>query len=94
MNTTYTFKPVYGYGWRCGDNSIEVPGEFVLNAHTGSESEIVGEIVGSHEFTNKKAILSLRSSADGTKHYNVIIKAESGEDVTGFAELVGEGNGV
>ena len=88
MNRTYIFKPVYGYGWRCGDDSIEVPGEFVLNAHTNSKSEIVGKIAGSHEFTEKMAILSLRSSADGTKNYNVTIKAGKGEDFTGFAELV------
>jgi len=85
--TTYTFNPIFGYGWRCGEDSIEVPSAFKLNVASESATNIDGEIQSPHEYGNHEAKLSLRTKVGDTRHYNVKI-VTGGEDVTGFAEMV------
>ena len=85
----FTFKPIYGFGWRCGRARTEVPDSFIVRVEGSGSSTVEGIIEGPHEYEGRKVSLSLRSAADGVKHFNVLIRAENNsEEVTGFAELV------
>ena len=89
MGNKFTFKPAYGFGWKSGHVSIEVPIPFIVEGGESDSSIITGKIESTHPYEKRKVSLSLRSISNGVKHFNVVIHRESNkEEVTGFAELV------
>ncbi len=86
---TFTFKPVYGYGWHNGENTIEVPEPFTIEGNSKGVSIIDGQIIGTHQFVGLQASLSLRTASEGIKHYNVVLRSEkTNSEVTGYVELL------
>lgn len=81
------FKPIYGWGWRQGDSSIEVPAPFELAITSGAGRDLRGTIGPPHQFAGRSAWLTLRSKDGDAVHWSVMLGDPTDPDyVSGSAE--------
>jgi len=87
---TITFRPIYGWGWFQEPNTpVEVPGPFIVTAHSASDSEVIGVVEAPHEFAGFNVRLSVRNQEmDGQKNWNVYLSVPQQGQITGFAESI------
>jgi hypothetical protein len=95
--------PQYGWGWRYGTNSYNVPDNFMVEiTQTAGDgplfSQAVGRVVKTEnlELLNKNILLTSRTSGEGGGTYNVLLRTtpfnldaftEEPNTITGFAQI-------
>ena len=85
-----TFEPIYGWGWRQGDGSVEVPEPFELAVESGSASVVSGVVQAPHQFAGCLATLCFRGQAGDTLQWGVVLSGGSLADViTGYVQSTG-----
>jgi hypothetical protein len=86
-NAAHVFEPIYGWGWRQGDHSIDVPETLSVRGSTESDSRLSGVVELPERFSGCLAELSLRSKANGKTQWNVVLSAQSPfVAVTGYVQ--------
>jgi hypothetical protein len=86
-NLVSAFKPIYGWGWRQGDHSIDVPEPFELLVAEESVAVVTGVVQPPHKFSGCNAKLTFRGELGGLRQWNVIFSGKSLADpITGNAQ--------
>jgi hypothetical protein len=77
INLARAFEPIYGWGWRQGDHSIDLPEPFELLVAEESATVVTGVIQPPHQFAGCDAKLGFRGAIGGLAQWNVILSGKS-----------------